>query len=378
MTTRRKLWLATILGLVAIVGSLAAIKATQIRAMIRAGKTQVPPPESVTTAEVKRESWEQARAAIGTIVAVRGVTLGAEVTGTVTEIAFDSGGFVREGDLLVKLDTSVEEAQLAAAQAEAALAKVSLERAQTLRQGGSNTPADLDAARATSKQAGASVGSLKALIAKKSIRAPFAGRIAIRQVELGQVVSPGTPVASLQSVSPIHIDFFLPQQALAKLSEGQRTRASVDIYPGERWEGEVATINPEVDPATRNVRVRATFLNPDGRLLPGMFANVDVVSRERRSVLVIPGTAVLYAPYGDSVFVLEEKADEAGRSVLFARQRLVRLGERRGDFVAVARGLDAGETVVSSGAFKLRSGAPVAVNNAHSLRPELSPKPVDE
>lgn len=378
MTTRRKLWLATILGLVAIVGSLAAIKATQIRAMIRSGETQVPPPESVTTAEVKRESWEQARAAIGTLVAVRGVTLGAEVTGTVIEIAFDSGAFVREGDLLVKLDTSTEEAQLAAAQAEAALAKVSLERAQTLRQGGSNTPADLDAARATSKQAGASVGSLKALIAKKSIRAPFAGRIAIRQVELGQVVSPGTPVASLQSVSPIHIDFFLPQQALAELSEGQRARASVDIYPGESWEGEVATINPEVDPATRNVRVRATFLNPDGRLLPGMFANVDVVSPERRSVLVIPGTAVLYAPYGDSVFVLEEKADEAGRSVLLARQRLVRLGERRGDFVAVARGLDAGETVVSSGAFKLRNGAPVAVNNAHSLRPELSPKPVDE
>lgn len=378
MTTRRKLWLATILGLVAIVGSLAAIKATQIRAMIRSGETQVPPPESVTTAEVKRESWEQARAAIGTLVAVRGVTLGAEVTGTVTEIAFDSGAFVREGDLLVKLDTSTEEAQLAAAQAEAALAKVSLERAQTLRQGGSNTPADLDAARATSKQAGASVGSLKALIAKKSIRAPFAGRIAIRQVELGQVVSPGTPVASLQSVSPIHIDFFLPQQALAELSEGQRARASVDIYPGESWEGEIATINPEVDPATRNVRVRATFLNPDGRLLPGMFANVDVVSPERRSVLVIPGTAVLYAPYGDSVFVLEEKADEAGRSVLLARQRLVRLGERRGDFVAVARGLDAGETVVSSGAFKLRNGAPVAVNNAHSLRPELSPKPVDE
>jgi membrane fusion protein (multidrug efflux system) len=377
MKTKTKLWFVTIFGLVAVVGVLVAVKAGQIGSMIKAGKSFVPPPESVTTATVETASWEQSKAAIGTLVAVRAVTLGAEVTGTVREVSFDSGGSVKSGTVLVRLDTSTEHALLASSQADAALAKLSLERAQSLRHAGANAQADLDLAVARAKQAEAAVANLTAIIAKKTLRAPFDGRISIRQVELGQVVSPGTPIASLQSVSPIHADFYFPQQALAELQAGQRARLRTDIFPDARWDGVVSTINPEVDVATRNVRVRATFENPDGRLRPGMFANVEVLSNEERSAVVIPATAVLYAPYGDSVYIVEEKKDTSGRPSSVAHQKFVRLGERRGDFVAIAGGLEPGETVISSGAFKLRNGVAVKVNNALAFRPELAPRPVN-
>ncbi len=285
---------------------------------------------------------------------------------------------MRKGAVLVKLDTSTEEAQLDASVAEQALAKLNLERAESLRQGGSNTPADLDATQARAKQANATVASLRATIAKKTIRAPFDGRIAIRQVELGQVLSAGTPIASLQSVNPIYAELWLPQQALVDLKVGQRARMRTDIFPGETWNGEVTTINTEVDVATRNVKLRATFPNSDGRLRPGMFANVDVLSSEKHPATVIPATAVLFAPYGDSVFVLEQNKGDGGTTGLVAHQRFVRLGERRGDFVAVTSGLAAGETVVSNGAFKLRNGTAVVVNDALAPAAELAPKPAEE
>jgi membrane fusion protein (multidrug efflux system) len=333
----------------------------------------------VSAAKVQAAEWQASRSAIGSLVADRGVTLGAELPGTVREIAFESGAAVRKGQVLVKLDTSTEEAQLAAATADAALAKLNLKRVRALRAGGSVPQAELDAADARAKAASAQAASLRAIIAKKTIRAPFDGRISIRQVELGQVVSPGTAIASLQSVSPIHADFWVPQQALADLARGQRVRLRTDAWPDASWEGEVTTVNPEVDPATRNVRVRATVANADGRLRPGMFANVEVLSDERRQVLVIPATAVIFAPYGDSVFAIEErKDDKTGRSAPVARQKFVRLGDRRGDFVAVASGLAAGETIVASGAFKLRNGMAVAVNGATGRGAELAPKPTDD
>jgi membrane fusion protein (multidrug efflux system) len=247
-----------------------------------------------------------------------------------------------------------------------------------LRQSESNAQADLDTAEARLKQASASAAALEATIAKKTIRASFDGRISIRQVELGQVLAPGTPIASLQSVSPIHADFWVPQQALAELKPGQKVRMRTDTFPGPDWEGEISTINPEVDVATRNVRVRATFRNEDGRLRPGMFANVDVFSSERKPVLLIPATAVIFAPYGDSVFAIEDQKDRSGRPSKVARQKFVRLGERRGDFVAVASGLSAGDTIVSAGAFKLRNGMAVAVNDALAPDASLSPKPTDQ
>jgi membrane fusion protein (multidrug efflux system) len=377
MKTSRKIWIAVIVGLLAVVAVLAGVKAGQIGKMIQAGKSFTPPPETVTTAKVEAASWLPTRTAVGTLVAVRGVTLGAELPGTIREIHFDSGQSVRKGAVLVKLDTSTEEAQLQAAIADAKLAEDNLARAVDLRKGEANTPADLDAARTRATQAQATVATLRTTIAKKTIQAPFDGRVAIRQVELGQVVSPGTPIASLQSVSPIYAEFWLPQQALADVKAGQKVRMTTDTFPGQAWEGTVSTVNTEVDVATRNVRLRATFPNPDGRLRPGMFANVEVLAGAARPVLVIPATAALFAPYGDSVFVLEEKPDAAGKPAATVTQRFVRLGERRGDLVAVESGLKEGDVVVSSGAFKLRSGASVVVRNELAPKVELAPRPAE-
>ena len=375
---RRRTWILAVLALVAVIAVLVGIKAGQIGVMIKAGKSFTMPPESVTSAKVDAQQWESARSAVGTLVAVRAVTVASELPGLVRNIGFDSGAFVRKGDVMVQLDTSTEQAQLAAARADAELARATLERSKTLRKSDFTSAADLEAAEARAKQAAANVDTLTATIAKKTIRAPFDGKVAIRQVELGQVVGSGTPIASLQSIHPIYADFWLPQQALADLIPGMRARLRTDVFAKKSWEGTVSVINSEVDVSTRNVRVRAVFPNPDGRLLPGMFANVEVLAPEKRPVLVIPATAVLYAPYGDSVFALEEAPPQAGQAPgLIAKQKFVRLGERRGDLVAVASGLTAGETVVSSGAFKLRNGSAVVVRNDLAPTAELAPNAVD-
>jgi membrane fusion protein, multidrug efflux system len=378
MKSKTKQRIFVVAGLFLVVAVLAGLKAGQIITMVRAGESFVPPPEAVASAKVEPVEWEATRAAIGSLVAVRGVTLGAELPGLVREIAFESGTSVKQGTVLVRLDTSAEEAQLAAALADASLATLNLGRTRKLRESEANAQADLDAVEARAKQAQATVANLRAIIAKKTIRAPFDGRISIRQVELGQIVSPGTPIGSLQAISPIHADFWLPQQSLAELRAGQRTRIRTDAFPDARWDGEITTINPEVDPATRNVRVRATFPNPDGRLRPGMFANVEVLSSEKRSLLIVPATAVIFAPYGDSVFAIEEKKDDAGKTTTVVRQKFVRTGERRGDLVAVASGLKAGERIVSSGAFKLRNGVAVSVNNDVAPEAQLAPRPTDD
>jgi membrane fusion protein, multidrug efflux system len=375
--SKRRMWLFAIAALLGVVVILAGIKAAQIGAMIKAGKSFVIPPESVTSAKVEASEWQASSGAVGTLVAVRSVTLASEVTGMVREINFDNGAFVRRGDPLVKLDVSTEEAQLAAARADAELARATLARAKSLRETKTNSPADLDAAEAGFMRTKANVATLEATIAKKTIRAPFDGRIAIRQVELGQVLSPGTAISSLSSIHPIYAEFWMPQQALSELNLGMQARLRTDVFPKSSWEGTLTTINPQVDVATRNVRVRATFPNQDGRLRPGMFGNVDVLSPDKRAVLVIPGTAVLYAPYGDSVFAIEEKKSDSGSSGLIAHQKFVRLGERRGDLVAVLSGLQAGENVVSSGAFKLRNGMSVVVRNDLAPGAEVAPKPVD-
>ncbi len=401
MKTRTKLWILTIAILVVVVGALVGIKAGQIGTMIKAGKSFAPPPETISTAKVERADWSNSMSAIGTLVAVRGVVVGAELAGTVREIGFESGANVKKGALLVKLDTSMEEAQLASAKADAALAKLTLKRTQALRGNGVTTAAELETAEARVAQTEAAVAALEATIAKKTIRAPFDGRVAIRQVELGQVLSSGAPVASLHSVSPIYAEFQLPQQALANLKIGQKTQVQADIFPGATWSGEITTINTEIDPSTRNVRIRATVANPDGRLRPGMFVNVNVLAGGQREVLIAPATAVLFAPYGDSVFLVEEAKDEApqaangsagakapgiqnasaaavapaGRKIV--RQKFVRLGERRGDFVEVLSGVEAGDEIAGSGAFKLRNGMAVVVNNALAPKPELNPKPAD-
>jgi membrane fusion protein (multidrug efflux system) len=395
MRAKRKVWIVAIVGLIVVVVALVGVKVGQIRAMIAAGQSFVPPPEAVTSAKVASATWQSRRDAIGSLVAIHDVTLGAELPGVIRTVDFESGRTVKRGSVLVRLDTTNEEAQLAAAEADAALAKSTLERAHALRKGGANAPADLEVAEARAKQTAAAVANIRATIAKKTIRAPFDGRVAMKQVERGQVVSPGTPVATLQSVDPIYAEFSLPQQALADLQAGQVVTMQVDSFPGRTWQGAISAVNSEVDATTRNIRVRATFPNKDGILRPGLFVKVEVNASEQRKVLVIPGTAVVYAPYGDSVFVLEPKSDDtsagskqaesskasaaaSGEKTLVAQPRFVRLGERRGDMVAVVSGLKEGETVVSNGAFKLRKGMAVFVNNDLAPPVELDPKPTDK
>jgi membrane fusion protein, multidrug efflux system len=385
MRAKGKVWIAAIIGLVVVIVSLVGVKVGQIRAMMAAGQSFVPPPEAVTTAKVSSSTWQSRRAAIGSLVAVHDVTLGAEVPGLIREVAFESGRVMKRGAVMVKLDTTNEEAQLAASVADAELAKTALDRARALRKGGANSPAELEVAEARAKQTAAVVANIRATITKKTIRAPFDGRVAMKQVERGQVVSPGTPVATLQSVDPIYAEVALPQQALADLKAGQDVTMRVDSFPGRTWQGQISVVNSEVDPATRNIRVRATFPNKDGVLRAGLFVKVEVSASDERQVLVIPNTSVVYAPYGDSVFIVDEKKDakaapdKAGDApALVVQPRFVRLGDKRGDLVSVLSGLKEGETVVSNGAFKLRKGMAVLVKNDLAPPVELDPKPADK
>lgn len=359
--------------LVLVVVVLGGIKITQFRAMMAAGDAYVPPPQAVTTAEAQKVVWRSELTAVGTLVAVQGVTVSTEVPGTVRAIEFRSGQVVKKGDLLVRLDTSVERAELASAQASAELARAELQRRRNLPPAGAVSQADLDASAAEATRAAAAVANVKAVIAKKTIRAPFSGRLGIRQVNLGEVLQPGAPVVALQSANPIYAEFSLPQQSLAQVKAGDDIVASTDAFPGRAWEGKIDVVDVQVDANTRNFTVRALVDNPGGELRPGMFVDVRAFQPDTRDVVVIPSSAVLFAPYGDSVYVTKEQATEAGEPQLVAEQVFVRLGERRGDMVAVTSGLDPGDSVVTTGAFKLQNGMAVLVRN--DLAPETSAEP---
>lgn len=360
-----------------LVAPLVAIKALQISALIATGKTMVPPPEAVTTAEVREETWRPSLNAVGSFAAVQGVTLASEVTGTVSRINFDSGAEVPAGAVLVELDTSVEEAQLASALAKAELARLNLARAKSLREQNTNSQSELDSFEAQSEQAFAEVANIRAVIAKRRVSAPFAGRVGIRQVNLGQFLAVGTPIVSLQSLDPIYVNFSLPQQNLAQLSEGLGARVSTDVYPGREFSGKVTAINPDLDAATRSVKLQITLANPAGLLRPGMFGSVAVDLPVADQVLIIPATSVLYAPYGDTVFIVEDGKDAAGVPQKTVRQQFVRLGVTRGDFVAVTSGLKLGDTIVSAGVFKLRNGVAISVDNSLAPDARIAPTPTD-
>ena len=352
------------------------VKMSQFKAIGQMYAAMVPPPTTVTALPVKEETWENTASATGSLVAVQGVMIGAEAPGKITKITFEAGATVKAGDLLVQLDTSVEEAQLAAAAATAALADANQQRARELRDKNTNSASDLDAAEAQAKQAAAQVDNLRAVIAKKTMRAPFAGQLGIRLVNLGQILKEGDPIVSLQALDPIYVNFSVAQQQLAEVTAGAVVRLKTDLANDAKFEGRVNAVNPDVDPVTRTVRVQATLDNHEGKLRPGMFVNVDVVLPTPLKALAIPATAILYAPYGDTVFVVEEQKDEkTGKTAQVLRQQIVRLGEARGDFVAVGDGLKAGEVVVTSGAFKLRKGMPVVIDNTLTPKAELAPKP---
>ncbi|MDN5783004.1 MAG: efflux RND transporter periplasmic adaptor subunit, partial [Luteimonas sp.] len=298
--------------------------------------------------------------------------------GRVTVIGFESGALAKAGDVLLQLDTAGEDAQLASAKATAAEAGADVTRARALWKRNAVSRQELESAEARFKEAAARVDTIRALIAKKTIRAPFSGRLGLRLVNLGQILNVGDAIVSLQTLDPINVDFSITQQQVRHLNPGMRVRVTSDAVPGKIFEGEITAINPEVDPATRTVRVRARVANPEETLYAGMFAHVEVVLPETRSVLPIPATAVLYAPYGDSVFVVEQRKNEQGGATELAlRQQFVRLGQARGDFVDVADGLKAGERVVTSGVFKLRTGTAVVIDNTLTPRAELEPHPTE-
>ncbi|MCG8038534.1 MAG: efflux RND transporter periplasmic adaptor subunit [Candidatus Thiodiazotropha taylori] len=369
--------LLTIIGLAVLIGIPAAIKMQQFQAMADMQMTM--PPEIVTADQVKRQQWPNTLSATGSLVAVQGVTVSAELGGKVSKIAFESGDRVEAGDLLVRLDTTAEEAQLRSAEAAEKLARINLDRNRGLRANKTVSQSDLDTAEANYKQATAQVENVKATIAKKTLRAPFSGQLGLRQVNLGQIIEQGTPVVTLQTIDPIYADFSLPQQRFSSVAVGNEVRITTDAAEDKSFSGKIIAINPEIDQATRTVRIRSTLSNQEELLRPGMFANVKVIMPQQDDVLAIPATAVLYAPYGDTVFVIDTTKDEAtGEEQKTLRQQIIRLGRTRGDYVAVVTGLKEGETVVTSGVFKLRPNMAVVVDNSLALDAKLDPQPGNE
>lgn len=363
-------------GLLALVfAGIAGVKFLQVRAMIASGEESLRPPDTISTALVEADSWVRSFESVGSIRAVQGADLSTEATGIVSKILFENGAEVRQGDLLVELDAEAERANLLAAEAEARLAKTVYDRTKSLRSSNNVPQSDLDTAESQLRKADALVQQLRAAIAKKQLHAPFDGRLGIREVNLGQYVDHGAKIVPLQSLDPIHVDFLLPQQLVSTVAPGQKIILRTDAYPGREFEGELTAVNSEIDRITRNIRLQGTLKNTDGALRPGMFARVEIFPGGSDAVLRVPVTAVFRAPYGDSVFVVLERTGENGVMEKFVEQRFIRTGRAAGDFISVTRGLSEGDTVVSSGAFKLRNGSSVEVNNALAPKPSMSPDP---
>ena len=376
MKKRMSLMLFAVAVFVAAVGSL---KFNQVRAAIARSSSFQPPPEAVTTTVARQEVWPANLTAIGTVVAVHGVSVSADLPGVVDRITFESGSTVAEGTVLAELDTRQERAQLAAAEAALELTRLNLERARGLRDGGVLSQSEYDRALAEHRQDEAHAGEIRATIARKTIRAPFGGILGIRQANVGQYLAAGGPIVPLQSLDPIYVHFSIPQQEVARVKAGAGVQVTAQRSSGapSRIAGRVTAVDSIVDAATRNVQVQATFPNPDGTLRPGMFVEAEALVGTGTPVIALPASAIAYAPYGDSVFVVTEMKNPAGVAYRGVQQQFVRLGRGRGDQVAVVSGLKPGQEVVTSGAFKLRTGAAVEVNNAVQPANDPAPKPQD-
>lgn len=361
-----------------VIGILAFIKVKQIKAAIAMGALMAPPPDMVTTMVVKPQSWQPVLSAVGSLRAVNGVTVSTDLAGIISELAMESGTSVKKGDLLVQLDTTQEEAQLRSAEARLDLAKVDLERKRDLVTKKAVAASELDTAQSEFRQAQAAVEEVKAIVARKRIVAPFSGVLGIRQVNLGQYLNPGAPIVPLQSLDPIYVEFALPQQHLDKLQNGKKLRLHASDSTGVEFDGEITAIDSRVDDATRNILVQGTVPNPEHKLRPGMFVNVEVLLEIQDNILAIPSSAISYAPYGDSVYLVKDQEGPDGKPGKFVQQQIVRLGPTRGDLVSITNGIKPGDEIVNSGVFKLRPGAPVRVNN-ENVQPgaDPSPKPAD-
>jgi membrane fusion protein, multidrug efflux system len=356
--------------------ALGFMKFKQVQTAVQAA-AYTPPPEAVTSVVAQPEQWPSTTGVIGTMEAVHGVMVSSDLPGTVTKINFDSGKAVREGEILVELDTREERAQLAALEAQRDLAKVNFGRMQELVKDGVISRLEYDQATAQQKQTEANVGAIRATIERKTIRAPFSGTLGIRKINLGQYLSAGNPVVQLQALNPIYVNFGLPQQALGQVRVGRSLKVTSEDLPGKVFTGKVTALDSVIDQTTRNVQVQATLANPEGKLQPGMFVQVEVVLGASRTVVPLPASAVSYAPYGDSVFVITDLKDPKGHTYRGVRQQFVKLEGSRGDQVAVVSGLNPGDEVVTSGVFKLRNGAAVQVNNKVQPGNNPAPKPED-
>jgi membrane fusion protein (multidrug efflux system) len=378
-------YFVVMVGVLALLGGLGGVKFAQIKSLIaygHAASAAGPPPEVVGTRAAKQDTWENRLFSVGTIAPARGVTVSNDAAGVVTAIKFQSGQTVRRGQVLVDLDNRVERAQLASLQAQAGLARISAGRARALFKDDAVPKAQLDNAESALQSATANAASLQAQIDRKTVRAPFDGRLGIRLINLGQYLNPGTAITVLQSTDTNYVDFTLPQQQLDELAVGMTVRINEGL-PGPRAEATVAAIDPTLDPVTRSGRVRATVGKMEGLVTPGMFVNVSVVLPEKRSVTMVGATSLVHASFGDSVFVVEDRKNDNGAAVTgpdgkpakLARQQFVKTGESRGDFVEVLEGVKPGQEIVAQGAFKLRNGAPVRINNSVKVEPQLAPRP---
>jgi membrane fusion protein (multidrug efflux system) len=366
-----------ILAIAVFIGAIGFVKVRQVQAAIAQGSSFQPPPEAVTTTIATQETWQPTLDAIGTVAPVQGVTVSADLPGIVDRILFASGGHVKAGDELVRLDTRQEAAQLTAASAKRDLARLGLDRVRGLLEKKVSSQSEYDTADATFRQAEANVSEIQATIERKTIRAPFSGVLGIRAVNLGQYLTSGQPIVPLQSIDPIYADFSVPQQELHNVPVGAEVRVKLEGSADVLATGKISAVDSIVDETTRNVKVQATFENGRGKLRPGMFVRAAVVLDSKTGVVPIPASSILYAPYGDSIFVVEDMKKPDGATFKGARQQFVKLGDARGDQIAVLAGVKPGDEVVTSGVFKLRNGAAVIVNNEIKLGNDPKPTPQD-
>jgi membrane fusion protein (multidrug efflux system) len=373
MLKRMLLMLGVVIVLVA---GLGFVKFKQIQTAIAQGASFAPPPSAVSTIVARKETWPSTLNIIGTAQAIQGVTVSADLPGTVYKINFESGQAVHAGDVLVELDTRQERAQLAAAEAQRDLAKINFNRTQELVKQGVVARTEYDNTESMQKATEAQVGEIKAAIERKTVRAPFTGVLGIRQINLGQYLAAGAAIVPLQALNPIYVNFGVPQQSAPQVRGGRALHVTSEDLPGILFNGRVTAVDSVVSEATRNIQVQATVPNPQGKLRPGMYVQVQVILGESRSVITLPASAINYAPYGDSVFVVADLTDPKGKTYRGVRQQVVKLEGSRGDQVAVVSGLNPGDEVVTSGVFKLRNGAPVQVNN--KVQPSNNPKPKPE
>ena len=374
MNKRMIQMLAIVLVFVAIIGF---IKFQQISAAIAGGKAFTPPPEAVTTVVASADEWPATLDAVGSVAPAQGVTLSADLPGVIDRIEFQSGAAVRSGQTLVTLDTRQERAQLASAQAQRELSRTTLDRSAKLLAQQAIAQADFDMVSAQAKQAEAAVQQVEAAIARKTIRAPFSGVTGIRMVNLGQYVQSGDKIVPLQAVDPMFVDFSVPQQQVSALKAGAVVHAMVDGGTGGTFTGRVSAIDPVADDATRNVHVQALFQNGHGKMRAGMYVTVKVMTGMADNLVALPASAINFAPYGNSVFIVEDMKDPAGKTYKGVRQQFVKLGRSQGDQVGVIDGVKAGQVIVTSGVFKLRPGAAVVINNKVTPSNSAAPKPED-